>query len=313
VTGSETRIRAAPFQPLTIEAAAGSPVGIGVRLGFERWLDHLDQPRVRSFVTPLDDAELIAEYGDRRELRVGMSLQGEQFGVQPGTVETDPGSADLWFPEGTMVRFTAAPTTGFGFVEWTGALAGQPNPAVLQLDLPVDAGALFDLIYEVPQGVRLAVEAATAQEIVLVAENGTAPYTWSLVQGRLPDGLDLDSSGLIRGAPMEIGEFGLTIQARDGAGLLATGTLTLEVAPPSVGVQALAAGFLGGPVELSERQRQFLDRAGNRNGAYDLGDLRAFFLANPDLPVTVEERAFLRAVLPTVKFGAGEGAGGEGP
>jgi hypothetical protein len=242
---------------------------------------------------------------------VGMNVQGERFGVTPGVVETNPGSSDLWFPEGTLVRFSAAPTTGFGFVEWTGALAGQPNPALFQLDAPMDAGAIFDLTYKVQQGLRHAVEAAAHQEILLVAENGSAPVTWSLAGGRLPEGLELDPGGLIRGAPMETGEFALTVQARDGAGLLATGTLTLEVARPAVGVEALAADFLGGPGELTDDQRRFLDRAGNRNGTYDLGDMRAFFLAYPGLPMTVAERALIRTLLPAVTFGPREGSGGE--
>jgi hypothetical protein len=35
----------------------------------------------------------------------------------------------------------------------------------------------------------------------------------------------------------------------------------------------------------------FLDRQGNADGAYDLGDFRAWVLANPSLPLSAELRA----------------------
>jgi M6 family metalloprotease-like protein len=303
VSGTQAAIRAAPFQTLTLEAAPGAPIAEGVRVAFERWMDAPSLTRVRSFVTGLEDAELVAEYGNRREVRLRVDIQGSMFGVAAGTIATAPASPDGWFPEGTPVGLTASATTGYGFLRWTGPLAGQANPALLEMSGPVDAGALFELTYRVPAGLRHQVQAAAPQEVVLVAENGAPPVAWTLLEGRLPEGLALRSEGVISGAALESGDFPLTLQAVDAAGLIATGNVTLAVARPAVGVQALVGPFLGNTTALNELQTLYLDRSGNRNGIYDLGDLRTFFLANRDLPVTAEQQAVLRTLLPAVTFG----------
>jgi M6 family metalloprotease-like protein len=307
VPGAETTVRAAPYQTLTIEAAPGAPLSDGVRQAFERWTDGAGIQRVRTFQAGLEDAELVAEYGNRREVRLRMAIQGTQFGVTPGSILTQPASPDGWFPEGTPVGLTASAATGFGFVRWTGALSGQGNPALLQMDAPLDAGALFELTYRVPASLRHEVQAAAPQEIQLQADNGTSPITWTLLEGRLPEGFALRPEGVITGAALESGDFPLTVQAVDAAGLTATGSITLAVGRPAVGVQALVSPFLAGASTLTELQRIYLDNAGNRNGTYDLGDLRAFFLANRDLPVTAEQQATLRTLVPAVTFGPGGG------
>lgn len=309
VSGSEAVVRAAPFQAVAIEAAPGAPLEEGLRRGFERWMDDSSLARSRVFLTTLEDAELVAEYG-RLEARVLMDVEGERFGVSPGTVSADPFSEDFWFPEGTLVSFSASPSTGFGFREWTGALAGQANPASFQVDGPVEAGALFELTYGVPDEVSHSLEAAVPQEVVLVAENGSSPIVWTALDGRLPEGLVLQSTGVVAGAAMETGRFGLTVQARDASGLVASGSLTLDVTRPAVGVDALVGMFLLGTPAPTELQRIYLDRAGNRNGLYDLGDLRAFLRANPDLPMSAEQRALVRTLLPVVSFGPRDGPEG---
>jgi hypothetical protein len=302
VTGTQTVVRAAPFQQVRIEAAPGAPLEPGVRRGFERWLDDATLPRARTYVTGLSNAELVANYGERREMQVRLAVQGGQFGVTPGTVTTNPTSPDSWFPEGTLVTFTAAPTTGFGFLRWTGFLAGQTNPARHQVNAPFDAAVEFELTYRIAGGVSHTIEAATPQEIVLTAENGSAPITWSVLSGRLPDGLALSDAGVLSGAALERGQFAVTLRARDASGLIATGNLTLHVGRPRIGVDALVGVFLLGTPAPSELQRGYLDRNGNRNGFYDLGDLRIFLLANPDLPATAEDRALVRTLLPTLTF-----------
>jgi hypothetical protein len=308
VPGGQAVVRAAPFQTLSIEAAPGVPIGDGVRLAFERWLDTDGLARSRTYVTPLEDAELVAAYGDRREVQLRVGIEGSQFGVAAGRITSVPASADLWYPEGTPVLVTANATTGFGFLHWTGALAGQSNPAMVEMTGPVDAGALFDLTYRIPGGIRHQIQAAAAQEVVLEAENGAHPVTWSLLDGHLPEGLTFHQDGVIAGAALQSGDFELTVKAVDSSGLVATGTFTLAVGRPAVGVQALVGMFLGNPIALTELQRQYLDRSGNRNGIYDLGDLRAFFLANPDLPMTAAQQALVRTLVPAVSFG---GRGGE--
>jgi hypothetical protein len=302
VQGAQTMVRAAPFQTVRIEAAPGVPIEPGIRRGFERWLDAPGFARVRTHVTGLENADLVAEYGQRREMQVRLAVQGGQFGVSPGAITANPSSSDDWFTEGTLVTFTAAPTTGFGFRRWSGSLLGQPNPARHQVNAPFDAAAEFDLTYRVAGSVSHSFEAATPQEIVLTAENGTSPVSWRVASGTLPDGFTLSSGGTITGAALEKGQFTATLEARDASGLVASGTLAMDVSRPRVGVDALVGLFLLGTPAPSDLQRGYLDRNGNRNGFYDLGDLRVFLLANPDLPVSAEQRALVRTVLPMVDF-----------
>jgi M6 family metalloprotease-like protein len=302
IQGAQTVVRAAPFQPLRIEAAPGAPLEPGIRRGFDRWADDPSLPRVRTHVTGLSNAELVAEYGQRREMQVRLSVTGGQFGVSPGTVTASPSSPDSWFPEGTFVTFSAAPTTGFGFLRWSGGLAGETNPVRHQVNAPIDAAVEFELTYRVTGSVSHSFEAATLQEIVLTAQNGSSPITWRVLSGALPDGLTLSSGGTITGAALVKGQFTTTVEARDASGLVATGTLTLDVSSPRVGVEALVGLFLLGTPEPTELQRSYLDSNGNRNGFYDLGDLRIFLTANPDMPLSAQQRAMVRAVLPMVDF-----------
>jgi M6 family metalloprotease-like protein len=298
VSGSQTVVRAAPYQVLSVEASPGVPISDGVRRGFESWMDNPAAERVRAFVTGMDDAELVAKFG-RREVQMRMNLQGGQFGVTPGQVLANPASTDFWFPEGAMVTLTASPTTGFGFTSWSGVLAGQGNPAHYQVNAPVEAGAVFTLNYKV-QGAKHVLEAASTQEILLLAENSSSPVSWTLNEGRLPEGLTFGSDGALKGAAFELGLFPLNVTARDAKGLTATGTISLEVTRPTVGVQTLVSPFLKGAIAPTDLQRQFLDRQGNRNGAYDVGDLRAFLLANPNLPMTAQQKAMVKALFPAL-------------
>ena len=72
----------------------------------------------------------------------------------------------------------------------------------------------------------------------LTASAGTSPYTWSIINGSLPDGLSLGlNSGVISGTPTTSGSFGFTVQATDSGNPVqsATKTLSISVAPPSPG------------------------------------------------------------------------------
>jgi hypothetical protein len=52
----------------------------------------------------------------------------------------------------------------------------------------------------------------------VIVKGGTGPYTFSIVSGSLPDGLELGSTtGMITGAPTETGPFSFTVKAQDNA------------------------------------------------------------------------------------------------
>jgi hypothetical protein len=306
VGGTEATIRSAPYQKHTIEAVAGAPIADGIRRGFAGWRDAPGSSRVRAWTTGLQDAEIEAVYGGTREVRFGVTFEGARYNVTPGKIVSTPASPDLWFTEGTTVAFQAQSTTGFAFRQWKGTLAGQPNPAVVLMDQPRDATATFDYVFAIEPGLRVSTPAATARDVVFEAKNANLPATWSLLKGTLPDGLSFQRSGKLTGEAMSTGSYPLDLSVTDALGLQATGTITLEVTVPALGVSALAAAFLKKPETLTFAQMRFLDRAGNNDGLYDLGDFRAFMLANPSAPVATQAIEGGPLVVPVVDFGRPE-------
>lgn len=290
-------LESAPFVKHTVAASAGESLGAGVRRPFLGWNDDAGASRVRDFETPLEDATLVARYGGT-QVELAMNLQGGVNGVVPGRLVTQPAAPDLWFTEGTLVTLEAVPTRGFSFKEWSGALAGQPNPATLTLEGPVSAGAAFDLIYGVPAA-TVPLSAATDLQLTLEPEDGTYPFYWTLLAGTLPVGVELNTVGGLTGAAMETGTFPLNVKVQDGLGLTAEGTITLAVAEPVLPVAQIASRFLLKGPDMTVPQFRYLDLRGNADGTYDLGDFRAWILAHPDLPLTAEAQALVgpRAVV----------------
>lgn len=297
--------QSAPFKRFTVEAVAGESVAPGVRRPFTGWADDAQAPRVRVVDTPLQDLELVARFGGE-EVELAMTLQGGQGEIAPGTVETT-GRADLWFPRGVPVTVEAKPRRGFTFVRWGGALQGRPNPATITLDGPVQATAVFELTYRVA-ATTVRIEAAADQLFNLEPENGTAPYAWTIVEGRVPEGLNINTLGQVTGAAMETGAFTLTVEVTDGIGLKAAGSFTLQVDEAVIPVSALASRFLGTGPPLTLSQGRYVDLKGNNDGVYDLGDFRAWVLAHPGLPLTGPVRALVgpvRVVIPMAPPGSG--------
>lgn len=288
-------IVSAPFARRQLEAAAGEPLAPGERKPFLGWSDAPSEPRVRSVITPIDDAVYEASYGGT-QYELGMDLVGGVNGVAPGTIESTPAAADLWFTPGADVGLRAVAQNGFSFLSWSGALLGHPNPTSVTMDAPKAAGASFQLIYAVAD-VLLPISAAVEQDVQLTATSGTAPLTWSVQTGALPTGLVLTGTGRLIGAPLDVGTFPLGIRAVDALGLSASATLTLQIAEPTLSIGQLASQFLLSGPALGPTELAFLDRQGNRVPGYDLGDFRAWVLAHPSLP--------LSAALPAAAAGRG--------
>ena len=77
---------------------------------------------------------------------------------------------------------------------------------------------------------------SSAYSATLTASGGTAPYTWSIASGTLPNGLALSSAGVISGTPTAAGSSSFTIQAKDSEATpqAATSALSLTVAAAPV-------------------------------------------------------------------------------
>jgi hypothetical protein len=67
----------------------------------------------------------------------------------------------------------------------------------------------------------------------LEASGGRQPYTWSIVEGGLPDGVRLDPvSGTLAGTPAATGSFGFTAAVSDATASRASKQFTLTIAAP---------------------------------------------------------------------------------
>jgi streptogramin lyase len=107
--------------------------------------------------------------------------------------------------------------------------------------------------------------------------------TWDVYSGALPAGLALDATtGVISGIPETPGNYRFTVRGASG-GRFGFGTFTLVVTAPTLVVTNATDHFLGGTPLPLEAQR-YLDFAGNRNGRYDVGDLRAYLRSQGLLP-----------------------------
>lgn len=63
----------------------------------------------------------------------------------------------------------------------------------------------------------------------LHASGGMLPYTWRVIDGRLPDGLSLNPSGTISGAPTRQGRYWFTVEVTDGSQQVLTRQLSIAV------------------------------------------------------------------------------------
>lgn len=66
-------------------------------------------------------------------------------------------------------------------------------------------------------------------QVALKAEGGVAPYAWTLTDGALPAGLELQGSGLLAGQPEDEGSFAILVQVEDKAGATAQKEFTFTV------------------------------------------------------------------------------------
>jgi len=84
----------------------------------------------------------------------------------------------------------------------------------------------------------------------IAAQGGTAPYTWSLTSGSLPNGLTLDpSTGVIDGSVSQAGAFTFTAEVTDAAAHTNTRQFTLSAT-------ASNSGNFDGPAELPRTTMQ---------------------------------------------------------
>jgi M6 family metalloprotease-like protein len=125
-----------------------------------------------------------------------------------------------------------------------------------------------------------AATALTAFTHELRAIGGALPYRWSVLDGRLPQGLALtegEETLQLSGTPLEAGRFTATLQLTDAFGTTVTQPIELSVGAIALDADRLTAPFMrSGGAPLTADEEAFLDLGGNRNGRYDIGDLRRY-------------------------------------
>jgi hypothetical protein len=79
----------------------------------------------------------------------------------------------------------------------------------------------------------------------LVAIGGTTPYTWTVSDGALPDGLNLSTDGVISGTPTGAGTSTFTVQVADNENDISTKAFSLTVNDLAIGTTTLPTAVKG--------------------------------------------------------------------
>ena len=169
-------------------------------------------------------------------------------GALPDGLSLDPNSGII---SGTPTG-TGSPSFT---VEVTDSASPTPQTATQTLTLTVDPTS--------PLAVTTSMLGSATQgspyTATLDSNGGTAPGTWSIASGSLPDGLALDSAtGVISGTPTGFGTSSFTVEATDSStpAQTATKALSLEVMPTPGNPQTISftappPGVVGGSAKLS--------------------------------------------------------------
>ncbi len=168
-----------------------------------------------------------------------------------------PGASAEWIEEDPTINGSEPQLANFGTAHFSGmAISGTnlANNAVNPVDM-VDANndiiaypqnitaTTFSVAYGSPPPpppplsvattTLPSVDVNTPYDQTLAAASGTAPYTWSITGGTLPNGLALNqATGAITGTPTALGTSSVTVGVTDANHLSATANLSIAVVSP---------------------------------------------------------------------------------
>lgn len=186
--------------------------------------------------------------------------------VAPSTVSLAPNATQLFSATvsgsaNTLVTWSVIEVGGCGSVNGSGlytAPASVPTgachvKATSNANAARSATATVTVVAEPPPEVTNTTlpggTVGTAYTATLAATGGTGPYTWSVSNGSLPEGLALNSTtGVISGTPTAAAIYSFTVQASDAHSVKASKGLSITVvaAPaPTVTSTSLPGGSVG--------------------------------------------------------------------
>jgi len=129
-----------------------------------------------------------------------------------------------WGPVGqNIARESVNGLAASGSRIFVGATRGDVGYLVTALDETLGIATIQD-------GVPAAA-CGHALDLLIVASNGTPPYSWSISSGALPPNVTLGSNGHLAGAPSQEGTFSFRVQVQDAALANASRDFTMVVGP----------------------------------------------------------------------------------
>ncbi|MBD9477644.1 fibronectin type III domain-containing protein [Pseudoxanthomonas sp. PXM02] len=161
-------------------------------------------------------------------------------GAAPYTFQLTGGTLPDGLALGTDGRITGTPTEAGSFtltVQVTDASTGLgPFTTQRQYTLQVAAPQIVFALPALPPATH-----AGAFNQTLTVSGGTAPYTYAVTAGTLPQGVSLSAAGVLSGTPTQAGTFAFTIEVRDANGFTGAQAYELVVAQAAQAITGFSA------------------------------------------------------------------------
>jgi len=169
------------------------------------------------------------------------SGKNQQFAA---TVQGSSNTAVTWSATAGTVSsgglFTAPSVTSSTNVTVTATSAADTTKkASAMVSVSSTAPSLSITTYSLPGA-----QSGVAYSYQISASGGITPYQWSVAAGSLPQGITLNSSGVLNGTSAQTGQFSFTAQVADGGSSTASMAFSLSVSTVQTG------GNYDGPAEL---------------------------------------------------------------
>ena len=199
--------------------------------------------------------------------------------VGSGTVTAsravDPASG-AFFAAGDTLTLNARADSGQMFGGWVGDTVTAGNPLFLRMSRPFEVVARFETPLAVVDSALSSGVMGDAYADTIRISGTPGTYAFGVVYGALAPGLRLDSTtGIVSGVPTKNGTYAFNVTVGSLVQSLVL-QLRITVTAPALAVSDVANQLLGPVRVLNDAQLRYLDLAGNKNGAFDVGDFAAW-------------------------------------